>query len=98
MNTKELIFNLYKDEVVISKKFKAEIIKRFSISKVEAGDIFARIQNYQIKKYGRKLEYNSQITTSEEKKYINLVARTRNQQKKNKYWENTIAYKRTDSV
>lgn len=89
MDNKELIFNMYKDEVILSKKFKMEIIKKFNVSKVEAGDIFARIQNYQIKKYGKRLDFNEPTMTSEEKKYINLVARTRNQNKREKYYENT---------
>lgn len=83
------IFNMYKDQVLIAKRFKVEIIKKFNVSKVEAGDIFARIQNYQIKKYGKRLDFSEPAMTSEEKKYISLVARTRNQSKKRKYYENT---------
>lgn len=92
MDVERLIFDMYKDEVLISKAFKEEIIKKFNVSKVVAGDIFARIQNHQIKKFGRRLNYSDPPMTSEEKKYINLVARTRNQQKKCKYYENKEKY------
>lgn len=98
MNTKELIFNVYKDQVVISKRFKADVIDRFEISKREASDIFARIVKYQIKKYGRQLAYDNTHMTTEEARYCHLVARTRKYQKKNKYWEQVKANRKANDV
>jgi hypothetical protein len=92
MDVERLIFDMYKNEVLISKNFKSEIIKKFNVSKVVAGDLFAKIQNYQIKKFGKRLDFNDPPMTSEEKKYISLVARTRKHNKKNKYYENQEKY------
>lgn len=56
MDIEELIFNTYKDEPLIAKKFKQEIIEKYHIPYEETRDIFVRINNYQVKKYGRKLD------------------------------------------
>lgn len=56
MDIEELIFNTYKDEPLIAKKFKREIIEKYHIPYEETRDIFVRINNYQVKKYGRKLD------------------------------------------
>ena len=96
MDAKELIFNMYKDEILISKKFKAKIIKKYGVSPVEAGDIFVRIQNYQVKKYGKKLDFNNGVMTNGEARYMHSKANSRKQQRKHKYWENKNAYQRTD--
>ena len=90
MEIERLIFNIYKDDPLISKKFKRKIMKKFKVSPIEAGDIFARIQNYQIQKYGKRLDFNEPKLTTEEKKYIGLLVRTRKNNKKHKYYENKI--------
>ena len=86
MDVERLIFNMYKDKILIAKRFKTEIIKKFNVSKVVAGDIFAKIQNYQIKKFGKRLNYDDVPMTSGEKKYIGQVARVRKQSRKHKYY------------
>lgn len=96
MNTKELIFNVYKDQVVISKKFKAEVNDKFEISKRDASDIFARIVKYQIKKYGRQLGYDNSHMTTEEARYAHIKANTRKYQKKNNYWEQVKANRKAN--
>ena len=67
-------------EILISKTFKAEIIKKFKVTQREASDLFARIQNYQIKKYGKRLDFNESMHTKETAKHVQLVARTRKYQ------------------
>lgn len=84
MDTKELIFNMYKDKVVIGKKFKDEIKKRFNLNQREIADLFVKIQNYQIKKYGARLDYNDEILTTEDCKRLAFVSRTRKNYKKQK--------------
>ena len=90
MEVERLIFDMYKNDPLISKNFKREIIKKFNVTPVEAGDIFAKIQNYQINKYGKRLDFNEPKLTTEEKKYIGLLVRTRKNNKKHKYYENKI--------
>ena len=77
MNTKEIIFNIYKDRVIKSKEFKAEIIDKFEVTKREATDLYARIINYQIKKYGNRLENHLEIPTKEEANRISVNAKQR---------------------
>lgn len=77
MNTKELIFNIYKDRVIKSKEFKAEIIDKFEVTRREATDIYARIINYQIKKYGNRLENYLEFPTKEEANRITVNAKQR---------------------
>lgn len=59
MDKKELVFNIYKDKVIVSKKFKDEMKEKYGFDAREADDIFVKITNYQIKKYGGRLEKNS---------------------------------------
>ena len=56
MDKEELIFNIYKDQPLIAKKFKRKIIEMYHISLEESRNLFVKINNYQIKKYGRKLD------------------------------------------
>lgn len=66
MDVEELIFNMYKDEALISKVFKNEVMKKFGIDLKTASDLFARITNYQIERFGRKLDNFYEIPTPEE--------------------------------
>lgn len=54
MDKIELIFNMYKDSVVISKPFKREMIKRYKLSDEEIRNLYIRIQNYQVNYLGGK--------------------------------------------
>ena len=87
MDAKELIFNMYKDKVVVSKKFKLEIEKRFNLSQREISDLFVKIQNYQIKKYGARLDHNDIIHSKEECKKLAFNSKTRKTQRKYCKWE-----------
>ena len=57
MEVEQVIFNMYKDDTLISKEFKGKIMRKFNISPVGASDIFAKIQNYQIKKIWTKINF-----------------------------------------
>ena len=83
MDKKEMIFNLYKDNVIVSKKFKDEMKEKYGFSAWEADDKFVRINNYQIKKYGGRLEFNSHTgLTKEELKHQNKLASQRENSRK----------------
>lgn len=80
MDIKEFIYNTYKDEVVIGKTFKREIMKKYNITQEEVRNIFVRINNYQIENFGEALTINKTFYppySSEElnKKRINANAR-----------------------
>ena len=77
MDVEKVIFNLYKDTVIVSSVFKNEVMKKFNISLRQASDLFARITNYQIKRYGRKLNDFYDIPTEEESETINRRAKQR---------------------
>ena len=89
MDVKELIFNMYKDQVVVAQELRKKFMKKFNLTVKEISDICARITNYQIKKYGSRLDNDKELHTKETSKYVQRVARTRKYQKKYKYWENT---------
>ena len=55
MNVEEFIFNTYKNEVVMGKKFKREIMKKYNLTPEQIRNIFVRINNYQIKNFGEAL-------------------------------------------
>lgn len=80
MNVEELVFNTYKNEAVIGKKFKKEIMKKYNLTQEKARNIFVRINNYQIKNFGERLDINKSFYppySSEElsKKRVNANAR-----------------------
>lgn len=78
MDIKEIIFKAYKDKPIISKKFRAAIRKDYKLTDDDIRDIFIKINNYQIKKYGCKLDKeDSTIYSKQEILRINLNARTR---------------------
>lgn len=56
MDIEELIFNMYKGQPLVAKKFKEKVMKTYHITLDEARNIFVRINNYQVKKYGKKLD------------------------------------------
>ena len=88
MNKEELIFTMYRDTPIVAKTFKSKIIKKYGLSNDEARDIYVRIQNYQIKKYGGALMNKMDLLPAEEWKKINEYARIRTNNKKYNYYEN----------
>ena len=67
MDKSELIFNIYKDRVIVSKKFKREVKEKYGLNDVEASDMFVKITNYQIKKYNGRLDFMDKDSTKEDK-------------------------------
>ena len=67
MDKSELIFNIYKDTVIVSKKFKREVKEKYGLNDVEASDMFVKITNYQKKKYNGRLDFMDKDTTKEDK-------------------------------
>lgn len=77
MDKIELIFNIYKDSVVVSKPFKREMIKRYRLSDEEIRNLYIRIQNYQIDNFGERLMYQERAYVESEKKIVNRQATQR---------------------
>lgn len=67
MDKNKLIFNIYKDKVIVSKNFKKEVKEKYGLNDVEASDMFVKITNYQIKKYNGRLDFMDKDTTKEDK-------------------------------
>ena len=62
MDKSELIFNIYKDTVIVSKKFKREVKEKYGLNDVEASDMFVKITNY-----NGRLDFMDKDTTKEDK-------------------------------
>lgn len=78
MDIKEIIFKAYKDKPVVSKTFRTEIARDYKLSDEDIRNLYIRINNYQIKKYGSRLEKEDvHVYSKQEILRINLNARTR---------------------
>lgn len=66
MNKFELVFNIYKDEIIKNKEFRKKIKEKYGFSDIVISDIIARIVNYQIEKYGQRKSNAVEIYTKEE--------------------------------
>lgn len=71
MDKIELIFNMYKNESIGAKEFRAIISKKYKLSNIEISNIYARINNYQIEKYGNRINKDIGLKTREE--YIKMA-------------------------
>lgn len=87
MDKIELIFNIYKDSVVISKPFKREMIRRYKLSDEEIRNLYIKIQNYQIDRYGNRLTREERGFTSSEKDIVNRQATQRRYNRRSRRWE-----------
>lgn len=83
MDKIELIFNMYKDSVVVSKPFKREMIKRYKLSDEEIRNLYIRIQNYQVNHLGGRLTYQERSYTDDERRTVNRQATQRRYGKRN---------------
>ncbi len=53
MNKNELIFNIHKEDIIEDTlKYKRDLTKKYGLSDNDVHDLFTRIVNYQIDKYG----------------------------------------------
>lgn len=66
MNIEELIFNMYKDECIGARKLREIVSKKYKLSDIEISNIYARINNYQINKYGDRISANVEFLSTEE--------------------------------
>ena len=92
MNKEELVFNLKKDNAYKSSRdFKEDIIKNLKIKDIDFKDVYARIINYQIKKYGESLAFNFEYSMGEIKKNaqrnIWRKSKRRNYESKRRYYD-----------
>ena len=77
MNKLELVFNIYKDEIIKNKEFRRKIKEKYGFSDIVISNLIALIVNYQIKKYGQRKSNEVEIYTREELLRKSLNARTR---------------------
>ena len=90
MNKLELVFNIYKDEIIKNKEFRRKIKEKYGFSDIVISDIIARIVNYQIEKYGQRKSNAVEIYTKEELLRKSLNARTRRGERIH-HWEKAQA-------
>lgn len=88
MDKIELIFNIYKDSVIFSKRFKAEMVRKYRLSDEDIRNLYIRIQNYQIDRYGNRLTREERGFTSSEKDIVNRQATQRRYNRRSRRWEN----------
>ena len=74
MNKLELVFNIYKDEIIKNKEFRRKIKEKYGFSDIFISNLIVRIVNYQIKKYGQRKSNDVEIYTKEELKRKSLNA------------------------
>ena len=77
MNKLELVFNIYKDEIIKNKEFRRKIKEKYGFSDIVISNLIARIVNYQIEKYGQRKSNAVEIYTKEELLRKSLNARKR---------------------
>ena len=84
MDIKEIIFKAYKDKPVMSKKFREAMRRDYKLTDDDIRNLYIKINNYQVKKYGCRLEKEDvTIHSKQEMLRINLNARTRRETKIN---------------
>lgn len=91
MDKVQLIFNLYKDKVIISKPFRLELSRKYKLTDEEIRNLYIKIQNYQIKKYGEIMTYDKDVYTAEELKIISRNAKQRRHDRKKRSYEERLA-------
>ena len=87
MDVEELIFNMYKDSDIGIKRLRPLIKKQYKLDDIRISDIYSRINNYQISKYGQKLSKGSDVflmTREECRKRASIIRVTKYQKRKEK--------------
>lgn len=82
MDLEQLIFNMYKD-INFSKEIKSEIIRKYKLKNIQISNIRAKINKYQIEKYGGSLGVDNGYKTKEECEYLSAVSNRRKNKRKN---------------
>lgn len=83
MKMEDIVFNLYKDNIITCKAFREEVSRLYKIENTQ--DLFVRIVNYQIEKYGHQLRYAPIVDNSEDCKRKCKRAKARKQAKRRYY-------------
>lgn len=87
MNVEELLFNMYKEADVDTKKLRILIKKKYKLSDKEISNLYTKINNYQIKKYGGKIIKGTEmdfLTREECKRRAGIVRTIKYQKRKEK--------------
>lgn len=84
MNIEELIFNMYKDECIGAKRLREIVSKKYKLTDIEISNIYARINNYQINKYGDRISTDIEFLSTEECKKRAFLRKVAKYQKKNR--------------
>ena len=82
MDLEQLIFNMYKDTNIIGKPFKDKMKKTYKLKDTEISNIRARINKYQIEKYGSALEVDKGYKSKEECERLSVNNRNRVKKRK----------------
>ena len=88
MDIEQFIFDTYKDTYVNCKKFKEMVKKNFGLDKNVISDLYVRITNYQVNKYGgmvEKSDFNF-ISSKEEQEKIRTSRRAARNIRENDYY------------
>lgn len=72
MDKKELIFNIHKNDIIEDNiRYKKKLRKKYDLSVDEAHDLFVRIVNYQIDKYGYQMQKFTNYVCKDDYYHIN---------------------------
>ena len=77
MDKIELVFNMYKDEPIGSRRFRAIVSNKYKLTDIEISNIYARIDRYQTNKYGERLSKGSDIELKTREEYIKMAQQRR---------------------
>lgn len=84
MDKIELVFNMYKEEPIGARKFRAIVSKKYKLNDREISNIYARINNYQISKYGSRTSSEYEVKSAEEYRKIAINRRTAKYERRNR--------------
>ena len=94
INKEKMVFELYKDRPIASKSFRPTIKKRFQLNDKQITNLYARINNYQLKKFGARLDKNiGEYLTEEDIERIKVNRRNIRRQKITNYTTQKQRYK-----
>lgn len=77
MNEEKLIFELYKDVCIGARKFRS-IARKYNIPDEKITNLYAKINNYQIKKYGQRVSKGDFIEHRTKDEYQRIAINRRN--------------------
>lgn len=78
INKEKMVFELYKDKPVASKTFRPLVKRKFKLNDKQITNLYARINNYQLKKYGRRIDKGEYIEYYTPEEYERIKVNRRN--------------------